>query len=239
MTDSVSRPLRHRTNAGYVRGEETRRRIVEAALRLFGERGYDGASTRDIAAAAGVNAPALQYYFDNKAGVYRACAEHVADGWVEQFKPVLAQAQATMSDVTADLDQVFQAFGRLLSALADYLLLSDGAEHRRLFALHEQVGQGPIVLFEILDRDLRPRIGEMAAKLVARYCGVDSSDEVLRMRITMLFGQVMVFSVSGRSMAFKPIWKQVGAVELVMIKQTALEQCRMLMEHWRLNAQMV
>jgi len=39
-------------------------------MRLFGEKGYEGASTRDIAAAAGVNAPALQYYFDNK----RACS---------------------------------------------------------------------------------------------------------------------------------------------------------------------
>ena len=221
-----------------MRGEETRRRIVEAALRLFGERGYDGASTRDIAAAAGVNAPALQYYFDNKAGVYRACAEYVADGWVEQFKPVLVQAQATMSDVTADLDQVFQAFGRLLSALADYLLLSDGAEQRRLFVLHQQVGQTPSVLFEILDRDLRPCVGEMATQLIARYCGIDPSDEALRMRIMMLFGQVMVFSVGRRSMASKPGWKPIGAAELAMIKQTALEQCRMLMEHWRLNAQM-
>src|SRR6202000_1305634 len=112
---SAAKPHRHPQDSGYQRGEETRARIISVALRLFGERGYDGASTRDIAAAAGVNAPALQYYFDNKAGVYRACAEHVADGWVEQFKPVLAQAQATMSDVTADLDQVFQAFGRLLS----------------------------------------------------------------------------------------------------------------------------
>jgi AcrR family transcriptional regulator len=35
-------------------------------------------STRDIAATAGVNAPALQYYFDNKEGVYFACVEHIA-----------------------------------------------------------------------------------------------------------------------------------------------------------------
>jgi AcrR family transcriptional regulator len=162
MTDPASRPPRHRAAAGYARGEETRRRIIEVALRLFGERGYEGASTRDIAAAAGVNAPALQYYFDNKEGVYRACAQDIADGWTTQFAPVVAQAQATMDDAAASPDQVFEAFGQLLDALADYQLVPDDAEHRRLFVLHEQVGQGPSLLFEMLDRGLRPKMGELA-----------------------------------------------------------------------------
>ena len=39
---------RHKPAAegGYQRGEETRARIIEAAVEVFGERGYDGASTR-------------------------------------------------------------------------------------------------------------------------------------------------------------------------------------------------
>src|ERR1700760_3855813 len=113
----TTRPPRHRADAGYARGEETRRRIIEVALRLFGERGYEGASTRDIATAAGVNAPALRYYFDNKEGVYRACAEYIAEGWTAQLAPVVAQAQATMDDPGAGPDQVFEAFARLLGGL--------------------------------------------------------------------------------------------------------------------------
>ena len=60
------KPLRRPLAGGYARGDETRLRITEAAIELFGEYGFDGASTRDIAARAGVNAPALQYYFENK-----------------------------------------------------------------------------------------------------------------------------------------------------------------------------
>ncbi|MFP3616373.1 TetR family transcriptional regulator, partial [Paraburkholderia sp. SIMBA_050] len=73
----TTRTPRHRPAAegGYQRGEETRAKIIEAALSLFGERGFEGASTRDIAEHAGVNAPALVYYFDNKEGVYQACVE--------------------------------------------------------------------------------------------------------------------------------------------------------------------
>jgi TetR/AcrR family transcriptional regulator, regulator of cefoperazone and chloramphenicol sensitivity len=84
--------LRRPTAGGYVRGDETRLRIIEAAIELFGEHGFDGASTRDIAARAGVNAPALQYYFENKEGVFRACAEHIADETWRNFEPVVAHA---------------------------------------------------------------------------------------------------------------------------------------------------
>ncbi len=61
--------LRRPSAGGYARGDETRLRIIEAAIESFGEHGFEAASTRDIAARAGVNAPALQYYFENKEGV--------------------------------------------------------------------------------------------------------------------------------------------------------------------------
>lgn len=48
-------------------------------MEAFGEHGFAGASTRDIASRAGVNAPALQYYFENKEGLYRTCVEAIAD----------------------------------------------------------------------------------------------------------------------------------------------------------------
>lgn len=236
MTDSTPRPPRHRADAGYARGEETRRRIVAAALRLFAERGYEGASTRDIAAAAGVNAPALQYYFDNKEGVYRACAQSIADGFQVHFEPVVTMGHAVLADPAAGPEQYFEAFGQMVESLADYQLLPDEAEHRRLFMAHEQVGQGPSVLFELLDCTLRPRMGELATQLIARYCGMDPADPVLRMRIMMLFGQVMMFSLGRRSLVAKLGWERMGPAEVVQIKRAAIEHSRVLMDRWREDA---
>ena len=90
--------LRRPSAGGYVRGDETRLRIIEAAIESFGEHGFEGASTRDIAARAGVNAPALQYYFENKEGVYRACAEYIADASWETFEPVVTHAAEVLSN---------------------------------------------------------------------------------------------------------------------------------------------
>src|ERR1700754_2298391 len=90
---SDAKRLRRPAAGGYARGDETRLRIIEAAIELFGERGFESASTREIAARAGVNAPALQYYFENKEGVYRACAEHLADEAWTTFGPVIEHAE--------------------------------------------------------------------------------------------------------------------------------------------------
>jgi len=54
---------------------ERRQLIIEAAGRLFGERGYDGTRLDDVAAAAGVTKPVLYRHFDDKTALYLALLE--------------------------------------------------------------------------------------------------------------------------------------------------------------------
>lgn len=63
---------------------ETRRRLIEAATRLFADDGFRAVSTRDIARAAGVNPALINYHFGSKEGIFEevirsSAAEHVAD----------------------------------------------------------------------------------------------------------------------------------------------------------------
>src|SRR5471032_1050528 len=110
--------LRRPSAGGYVRGDETRLRIIEAAIESFGEHGFEGASTRDIAARAGVNAPALQYYFENKEGVSRACAECLADRGRGTLEPVVAHAAEVLSK-DSDIPVRIDARIRSQEAIAD------------------------------------------------------------------------------------------------------------------------
>lgn len=48
------------------KAEETRRRILEAALALFAERGFEATTMRDVASRAGVATGAAYYYFGSK-----------------------------------------------------------------------------------------------------------------------------------------------------------------------------
>ena len=47
-----------------------RDRLLEAAEQLFAERGFDGTSIRDLAAAAGCNIASVNYYFGGKEKLY-------------------------------------------------------------------------------------------------------------------------------------------------------------------------
>jgi TetR/AcrR family transcriptional regulator len=60
------------------RADQTRARILEAAVREFSVSGLAGARTERIAEAAGVNKALLYYYFSNKLALYDAALEAVA-----------------------------------------------------------------------------------------------------------------------------------------------------------------
>ncbi|GIN87151.1 TetR family transcriptional regulator [Heyndrickxia sporothermodurans] len=60
--------------------EETREKILQTALRLFGEKGYAGTSTREIAEQAGVNHITLFRHFGNKENLFReSVLQHKTD----------------------------------------------------------------------------------------------------------------------------------------------------------------
>ncbi len=58
--------------------EETRRRILEAAVDAFSEQHYDDVAVGDIASAAGVAHGLMFHYFKNKRGLYLAAMEEAA-----------------------------------------------------------------------------------------------------------------------------------------------------------------
>jgi len=72
VPQSTLPPARTSTDGRLARGLDTRARLLQAALRLFAEKGYAQTSTREICVAAGVNAASIHYYFGDKAGLYRA-----------------------------------------------------------------------------------------------------------------------------------------------------------------------
>jgi AcrR family transcriptional regulator len=58
-------------------GDETRARILQAALECFAERGLAGSSVRDIANSATIRVSTLYHYFPSKDALYREVQERV------------------------------------------------------------------------------------------------------------------------------------------------------------------
>jgi AcrR family transcriptional regulator len=152
-----------RTRAGYRRGAETRERILTVALTAFGQKGFDAVSTRDIAEAATVNLPAIQYYFGSKQGLYQACASHIVDRYVEAALPSGEAAIAALA--TGGADAARQHLVHVLQALARFLMRAGDARGASLFIQRELADPG--AAFDILFEQLwRPGV-ELVGQLIS------------------------------------------------------------------------
>ncbi len=67
---------------------ETKKRILQAAQKLFARSGYDGTTTRELATAAGVAEGTLFRHFDNKKAIL---IEVATEGWVELLTDLLTE----------------------------------------------------------------------------------------------------------------------------------------------------
>ena len=133
-------PLRTASD-GYRKGEETRARILAVALAAFGNSGFASVTTRQIAKEAGVNLPALTYYFGNKRGLYLACAHAIVARYREGMGAVALTSYAALQEALTP-DAARTLLKRLFAALARFLLVTPGAQNPSLFVQLKLLGSG-------------------------------------------------------------------------------------------------
>jgi AcrR family transcriptional regulator len=92
----------------------TKGRILTAAEEVFAAKGFQGASTRDIAAAAGVNISSLHYHWASKETLYFAVFRNVFDRIVDLLQntlaPLLARHPSRDEAIEIAMGQLFDFF---------------------------------------------------------------------------------------------------------------------------------
>lgn len=68
------------------RREQTQRKMLESACKVFGEKGYADTSIEDIATEAGVTISPIYHYFGNKLALFQAATEHMESRLVSLFQ---------------------------------------------------------------------------------------------------------------------------------------------------------
>jgi TetR/AcrR family transcriptional regulator, regulator of cefoperazone and chloramphenicol sensitivity len=205
--------VRAPASAGYRKGDETRQRILDAALNAFGEASFKAVTTRRLARAAGVSLPTLQYYFGDKEGLYRACAETIVERYRQTTGAAAQAARAVSKDGAAETARV--QLKALIAALAGFLVGSTETERWAHFVARELRDPGPA--FEILYESLwRPGI-EIVARLIARIRHRPQSDPAARIQALLLISSLLAFQ-SRRSISLRTMrWSSIGPKELAMV----------------------
>ncbi|TNF19375.1 MAG: TetR family transcriptional regulator [Rhodobacteraceae bacterium] len=120
--------------------------ILEAALQVFSQYGFRGATLDQIAAEAGLSKPNLLYYFPSKEAMHEALLQTLLETWLDPLRALDPQG--------APLEEILAYVRRKLELARDY------PRESRLFA--NEILQGAPRILPYLESDLR--------ELVAQTC---------------------------------------------------------------------
>jgi AcrR family transcriptional regulator len=115
-------PLQPAAAAATTKAPDTRDRILDIALDLFTEQGYDGTSLREIADQLGVTKAALYYHFESKDDILLALHMRLHEFGREALLKMAAHEPVTL-----------EQWGELLDEVVDAMLAQ-----RKLFLMHER-----------------------------------------------------------------------------------------------------
>jgi AcrR family transcriptional regulator len=215
-------PRRRPPTGGYARGDVKRLKIIEAALRRFGEDGFERASTRQIALDAGVNPPALQYYFDGKEGLHLACAEYLA----ARLSGAMQNAYWNSEHVGTDRNKALEALCDIMDSLADFLFETSEADGWSSFMARGQGEEGKAPAYEALRSTVRDELDEHCNRLVGVITGHPASDPRTRVRSLAVMAQLKAFSFGRADVLGRLGWPDIRGPRLQMVKEILRVQTR-------------
>src|SRR5579862_7608297 len=167
------------TRARY--SDATRDKLLEAAGRAFAERGYAGATVRDICKEAGANVAAVNYYFKDKLALYTEVLNQMKRAaYVDQMRAALNQ-KASPEEI---LRAVIKARLRGLHGQKrpDW--------HFRIAA--REFAQPTPAMAQVIDKVMRP-IHDRVREVVGKIIGRSPDHEQTRLCTYSIMGQMLLY----------------------------------------------
>jgi AcrR family transcriptional regulator len=198
---------------------DARRRLIMSALRLFAEKGFEAATTREICEAAGTNISAISYYFGDKAGLYRSVFTEPIDETKRHF------------DMASYLGlPLAEALGKFFAEFLDPL--KKGAEIRLVMKLHFREMIEPTGIRQQAESEIKPQ-HEILVAIIKAHLDLQRLDidvhrlafAVIGMAVYFYVGQEVVTAISPQilntSEALDVLAERLAAYAVSMIEDEA------------------
>lgn len=213
MTKSTPQSVRASNGSS---ADQTRLAFIHAGLRLFGTKGYDGTSTREIAAAAKANIGSIAYHFGGKEGLRAACAEHI----VQTIRGVAAQilAQASTGEPKTR-EAAHKSIEAALETMVNFIVARPESGEFVQFLLRELAAPTP-ALDIIYDGVFLPMHSQFC-RIWEAATGEPAESDRTKLTVFTLIGQIVYFRVGRLAVMRRMGWETIGPNEAGAILATA------------------
>jgi AcrR family transcriptional regulator len=150
------------------REQDTRARLLDAATKLFAERGFSKVPVRDICAAAGANVAAINYHFGGKNGIYESIVQTAIERMQGTTDTIVAAGRGKSPE------QQLSAYISIF--LQRVVQMRDSWIHQ---LLTRELADPTPALDMVLSQVLRPRM-QYVADVIARLLGCPVEDPRVR-----------------------------------------------------------
>lgn len=203
----------------HTRADPTRAALLDAAALVFSEAGFDAASTRAIAQAAGVNQALIAYHFGGKQGIYMAVFERMAAEMTGRVHPLIDLAEQSLSGVRADKDETELRRHSLevLKGLASHMATMMASEETIIWSrliLREQ--QFPTDAFTLIYDNFMGRVLGFVTTLIQGMRPGLRLDECKLLAITIM-AQAFIFRAAHAGVLRHMNWQDIGDAEVALI----------------------
>ncbi len=187
------------------KSDRARAKLLEAAVRIFGEKGPEGATVREIARAAGQNVAAIAYYFGSKEKLYGTVIEAILNELRQQLGEEMRAIEQFRASRERSPREAARLLNRFLAAIYLRLLSRDDAVPIVQLVVREQLG--PTAGFEALYEKGFRGLHQALCFLVGVATGRDPEQPENILRTHTLMGQVYFFAMSREAVLRRLGWK--------------------------------
>lgn len=186
MADHVSLPDPDR---------DSRQRLIDAGLEIFGSYNLEGATTRQLAEHAGVNQAAIPYYFGGKEGLYLAVVEYLFSSNFAVIGPLVSELQQELTKKRPSREQALALLKKLLGTMLERVLTRKASSTWARIIMREQMQ--PTQAFSLIYEKGIRRVHETVSMLLAIILEKKPTDRKVVLRSHMVVGQILIF-LAGR-----------------------------------------
>jgi AcrR family transcriptional regulator len=185
--------------------KDTSALLIESGIALFGARGYDGVTTRDLGDGARTNISSIKYHFGGKDGLYRAVLKEVIQEINELVGPLLLALRNGIAEANGNRD-VLARLARQFAENWCRAALGDPRTQKRIPPIVREVIQ-PTRHFTLIYNGFFRVLYDVLGELLVAAHGQAAGDEELRIRthiiMNVVWGFIFTESVFWRQMGWK------------------------------------